>query len=138
MPLYLQIIQWENVCILKYLKSIMIYSEDSKGIVWLSGEVKTPPFSQAARVEAGFLLRQLQDGEMLSMPVSRPMPEIGSHCHELRITDSENSKQWRIVYRIDSDAIIILEIFPKKTQTTPQEVIDRCQKRIKLYNQSQE
>jgi phage-related protein len=116
----------------------MSHSDNSKEILWLSGEVKTPPFSQSARIEAGFLLRQLQEGELLSMPFSKPMPEIGSYCHELRITDSENSKQWRIVYRIDSDAIIILEVFSKKTQTTPKEVIDNCQKRIKLYNQSQE
>jgi phage-related protein len=116
----------------------MSYSDSSKEILWLSGEVKTPPFSQSARIEAGFLLRQLQEGELLSMPFSKTMPGISSHCHELRITDGENSKQWRIVYRIDSDAIIILEVFSKKTQTTPKEVIDKCQKRIKLYDQLQE
>ena len=49
-----------------------------KPLAWLHGEVKTPPFSQTARVEAGFLLRKLQDGETLSLPHSRPMPSIGS------------------------------------------------------------
>jgi hypothetical protein len=29
-------------------------------LVWLEGEVKTPPFSETARTEAGFLLRRLQ------------------------------------------------------------------------------
>jgi len=42
--------------------------EASKPIVWLRGEVKTPPFSQNGRIEAGFLLRRLQQGEMLSLP----------------------------------------------------------------------
>ena len=48
-----------------------------KPLVWLRGEVKTPPFSAAARLEAGTLLRRLQGGEKLSMPHSRPMPVIG-------------------------------------------------------------
>ncbi len=79
-----------------------------KPLVWLHGEVKTPPFSVGARVDAGLLLRRLQQGEKLSMPHSRPMPSIGKRCHELRI-DDENAT-WRIVYRIDSDAIVILEV----------------------------
>jgi hypothetical protein len=58
-----------------------------KPLVWLEGEIKTPPFSQAARLEAGYLLRKLQQGEALGMPHSRPMPSIGSRCHELRIND---------------------------------------------------
>lgn len=83
----------------------------------MRGEIKTPPFSPSARIEAGFLFRLLQMGETLSMPHSRPMPSIGKNCHELRIND-ENST-WRIIYRIDKDAVIILEVFNKKTQQTP-------------------
>jgi hypothetical protein len=71
----------------------MNHHNDRKEIVWLAGELKTPPFSQSARIEAGFLLRQLQECEMLSMPISRPIPSIGKHCHELRVHDSENSKE---------------------------------------------
>lgn len=48
-----------------------------KPLVWLRGEVKSPPFSAAARLEAGWLLRRLQAGEKLGMPHSRPMPTIG-------------------------------------------------------------
>ncbi len=47
------------------------------------------------------------------MPHSRPMPSIGPRCHELRIQDQ--SKTWRIVYRRDSDAIVIAEVFAKTT-----------------------
>lgn len=78
----------------------------SKPLVWLHGEVKTPPFSQAARIETGYLLRSLQESENLSLPHSRPMPSIGARCHELRITD--RNATWRIVYRVDPDAIVIL------------------------------
>jgi phage-related protein len=113
----------------------MNFHDDSKEIIWLSGEVKTPPFSQSARIEAGFLLRQLQERELLSMPISRPMPSIGNRCHELRIHDSENSKEWRIIYRIDDDAIVGLDVFAKTTAKTPNKVIDNCQKRLKLYDE---
>jgi phage-related protein len=113
----------------------MSYLKDSKEIVWISGEVKTPPFSQSARIESGSLLRQLQAGEFLSMPTSRPMPNIGNHCHELRIHDSEKNKEWRIIYRIDDDAVVILDVFAKTTQKTPNKVIDNCQRRLKLYDE---
>jgi phage-related protein len=82
-----------------------------KPLVWLRTEIKTPPLSQDARIEAGVLLRRLQRGEFLSLPHSRPMPSIGSHCHELRIVDKDDA--WRIIYRIDSDAIVIVEVFSK-------------------------
>jgi phage-related protein len=107
-------------------------AEAEKPLVWLHGEIKTPPFSRATRIEAGYLLRQLQIGSKLSMPHSRPMPSVGPGCHELRI-DDEN-KKWRIVHRIDIDAIVILEVFAKKSQKTPQEVIDNCKKRLRLYD----
>lgn len=105
--------------------------QSEKPLVWLHGEVKTPPFSHAGRIEAGYLLRQLQMGEKLSLPHSRPMPSIGSRCHELRINDQ--NKTWRIVYRIDEDAIVILDVFEKKAQRTPKEVVDNCKRRIRLY-----
>lgn len=105
----------------------------SKPIVWLSGEVKTPPFSLEARLEAGFLLRKLQQGESLSLPISRPMPSIGSQCHELRITDED--KAWRIIYYIDVDAIVILDVFKKTTQKTPDAVIKNCKKRLQRYHE---
>ncbi|MGB7156974.1 MAG: type II toxin-antitoxin system RelE/ParE family toxin [Tepidisphaeraceae bacterium] len=96
--------------------------------------MKTPPFSGEARRTAGFLLRMLQGGAPLSMPDSRPMPTIGPRCHELRVVDGDQRVTWRIVYRVDSDAIVIGEVFAKKTRATPQHVIDVCQRRLKLYD----
>src|SRR5207249_5832581 len=92
-------------------------ADADKPLLWLHGEVKTPPFSSEARVEAGVLLRRLQRGEKLSMPQSRPVPLIGSSCHELRILDK--TAAWRIVYFMDTDAIVILEVFEKKTRKVP-------------------
>ena len=104
----------------------------NKPLVWLHGEVKTPPFSKAARIETGFLLRRLQAGEKLSLPWSRPMPSIGLQCHELRIRDKE--AVWRIIYRLDLDAVLIVEIFQKQTRQTPKHVIETCKKRLWLYD----
>ena len=97
----------------------------------MHGEITTPPFSANARIEAGYLLRQIQKGIKLSLPQSRPMPSIGTRCHELRINDENLT--WRIIYRIYTDAIMILEIFEKKTNKTPKSIIDVCKQRIKRY-----
>ncbi|MGH2373661.1 MAG: type II toxin-antitoxin system RelE/ParE family toxin [bacterium] len=107
-------------------------SQADKPLVWLHGEVKTPPLSQAARIEAGFLLRRLQRGEFLGMPHSRALPAIGPRCHELRIKDA--GATWRLVYRIDADAIVIVEVFSKKTAATPRAVINACQRRLREYD----
>ncbi|HKQ56407.1 MAG TPA: type II toxin-antitoxin system RelE/ParE family toxin [Candidatus Eisenbacteria bacterium] len=105
--------------------------QPEKDLVWLRGKVKTPPFSKEARVEAGVLLRRLQRGEKLSMPQSRPMPSIGSGCHELRIRDE--SRVWRIFYFIDADAIVLLDVIDKKTRRTSQGVMEESRKRLAAY-----
>ena len=107
-------------------------NQAEKPLAWLHGEIKTPPFSHAARLEAGYLLRRLQKGENLKMPQSRTMPSIGPRCHELRITDE--SVKWRIIYRADTDAIVIAEVFKKKTAKTPKEIIDVCKDRLRRYD----
>ncbi|MBI1824248.1 MAG: type II toxin-antitoxin system RelE/ParE family toxin [Nitrospirae bacterium] len=107
-------------------------TKEKKPIVWLHGEIKTPPFSKEARIETGYLLRKLQNGDKLSLPHSRPMPSIGMRCHELSINDK--NKTWRIVHRLDNDTVIILEVFEKKSNNTPKEIIDTCKKRIIFYD----
>jgi phage-related protein len=66
------------------------------------------------------------------MPHSKPMPSIGKRCHELRVRDKQ--EVWRIVYRIDDDAIVIGEVFKKKTEQTPAQVVETCQRRFKDYD----
>jgi phage-related protein len=107
-------------------------SREDKPLVWLHGEVKTPPLSPQARLEAGFLLRRLQRGDHVELPHSRPMPSIGPGCHELRINDVNGT--WRVIYRLDTDAIVIADVFAKKTQQTPDTVIKTCRKRLKEYD----
>jgi phage-related protein len=93
--------------------------------------VKTPPFGKAARIEAGVLLRQLQQGTVLSLPHSRPMPQVGVRCHALRIVD--DALTWRVLYRTDQDAMIA-EVFAKKTPKTPKGVLEAARRRLREYD----
>ena len=106
---------------------------EDKPLVWLSGEIKTPPLSSGARVEAGFLLRQLQAGVRLSLPHLRPMPSLGARCYELRMQDARST--WRVMLRIDADAIVILDVFRKTTKQTPRHVLEACRRRLRRYDE---
>ncbi|MFA7237307.1 MAG: type II toxin-antitoxin system RelE/ParE family toxin [Phycisphaeraceae bacterium] len=104
-----------------------------KPLVWLAGQIKTPPLSHEARLETGFLLRRLQQGESIAMPHAKHMPSIGRRCLELRVPDRDQT--WRIICRIDDDAIVILDVFSKKTQQTPPRIIEQCKARLRRYDE---
>ena len=38
------------------------------------------------------------------------------------------------MYRTDPDAVVIVEVFSKKTPQTPKRVIEICKKRLKEYD----
>ena len=78
------------------------------------------------------LLRLLQEGERLEMPQAEPLPDIGPRCGALRVRDAEHN--WRIMYRIDADAVLVLDVYPKKTRKIPDEVIARSKQRLKRYD----
>jgi phage-related protein len=105
----------------------------SKPLRWLGGEISVPPFSKNGAQAAGALLEVVALGGMPSMPHSRPMPSIGSRCYELRVNDG--NRTWRIVYHIAEDAIVVLDLFCKKTRDTPKHVIERCKRRLRRYEQ---
>jgi len=105
---------------------------ERKPLVLLSGQVKTPPFTAEGRMEAGELLRALQEGQVLSMPHAEALPSVGARCGALRVRDA--GQNWRIMYRIDKDAVVILEVYGKKTRKIPDEVIERCQDRLKKFD----
>jgi phage-related protein len=107
-----------------------------KPLVWLRGEIKTPPFSSAARLEAGVMRRRVQAGEKLGMPHVRPMPAAGARCHERRVVDA--GKIWRILYRIDRDALVIADVFQKTTAKTPNRIIADGRRRLRLYDATSE
>jgi phage-related protein len=88
-----------------------------KPLVWLHGEVKTPPFSAEARQEAGMLLRLLQQGEQIGMPQAEPLSDVGPRCGALRIRDADHS--WRIMFRADPDAVLVLDVYAKRLARFP-------------------
>ena len=103
---------------------------------WLTQALTSPPVSSEARRAVGTLLRLLQEGETLSLPESRPMPSVGPRIHELRVRDRETRLTWRIFYRVDRDAILVVEWFAKKTQRTPKRVIETCKARLERYDRA--
>ena len=105
-----------------------------KPLVWLRGEIKTPPFTSKGRQEAGMMLRLLQEGENLGLPHAEPLPIVGPRCGALRIRDAGHN--WRIMYRTDTDAVLILDVYSKKTRQIPDEVIERCKIRLKQYDEA--
>jgi phage-related protein len=82
------------------------------------------------KIRISELLDLLAAGESLGMPVSRPMPEIETSVHELRIKDG--SGQYRIFYYTKlKDSIVVFHLFKKKTQTTAKREIATAKKRLK-------
>lgn len=72
----------------------------------------------------------LEDGQTLSMPLSRNLSSIHKGLHELRFKDRTGA--YRIFYFIKkADGIYFLHAFKKKTQGLPQKEIDVILKRLK-------
>jgi len=42
--------------------------------------------------------------------------------------------EWRIIYRVDPDAILVVDVFQKKTRETPHLVIANCRRRLREYD----
>ncbi len=77
------------------------------------------------------LLRLLQEGELLGMPFSRPLPSVGPRCHELRIRDAGH--EWRIVYRIDPRCIFIAGTFAKTGKAMQQREFGKAKQALKEF-----
>jgi phage-related protein len=87
-------------------------------------------FPEDVRGDLADALARLEEGHMLSMPLSRPMPSIGRGVHELRFKD--RSGIYRVVYFLAGRGMIyLLHAFTKKTQQTPLQAIELAKKRLK-------
>jgi phage-related protein len=60
------------------------------------------------------------------------MPTLGARCGELRIVD--RTVTWRVLYRVDRDAVVIGAVFAKKTAATPATVLAACRTRFRAYD----
>lgn len=61
------------------------------------------------------------------------MPVIGSRRYELRVRHFQ--KNWRIVYRADPDAGLIVAVFAKATEETLEHLIDEYRDHLAAYDQ---
>jgi len=87
-------------------------------------------FSMSARKIIGQAILDLQKGEKLSMPLSRPVKSVGLGVEEIRVKDSHGI--YRVLYLTRmKDRIIVFHAFVKKTQRIPQKEIKTAGKRLK-------
>ncbi len=87
-------------------------------------------FPDDIKLELGKAIFDLQKGAKLNMPLSRPMPLVGSGVEELRAKD--RSGIYRVFYMVRLvDAVWIIHAFQKKTQKTPHQEIELGKKRLK-------
>lgn len=87
-------------------------------------------FPEDVRRELGKAIFDLQAGAKLAMPLSRPMPSIGSGVEELRVRDRSGS--YRVFYYARlADSILIFHAFSKKSQKTPINESALAQRRLK-------
>ena len=78
----------------------------------------------------GQAILELQKGEKLSMPLSRPVKSVGSGVEEIRSKDSNGIYRTFYLARL-RDRIIVFHAFVKKTQKTPKKEIKTVKKRLK-------
>jgi phage-related protein len=87
-------------------------------------------FPEEVRGDLADALARLQEGHMLSMPLSRPMPSIGRGVHELRFRDRAGI--YRVIYFLAGRGVIhLLHAFTKKVQQTPIQNIELAKKRLR-------
>lgn len=87
-------------------------------------------FPEAVREDLADVLARLEAGINLAIPLSRPMPSIGSRVHELRFRD--RSGVYRVIYFIAVSGVIhLLCAFKKTSQTTEQKHINLAKLRLR-------
>src|SRR5882762_10956871 len=75
-------------------------------------------FPDDVRRELGKAIFDLQKGQKISMPLSRPMPSVAAGVEELRVKDRTGA--YRVFYYLRlADSVLIFHAFAKKTRTTP-------------------
>ena len=86
-------------------------------------------FPALVRRELGKAIFDLQKGEVLRMPLSRPMPSLAGGAAELRIGDRTGI--YRVFYYAQSPrGILIFHAFVKKSRATPKRELDLARKRL--------
>jgi phage-related protein len=87
-------------------------------------------FPLTVRRALGKAIWELQKGERLGMPLSKPMPSVGPGVRELRVKDKSGA--FRAFYYVQSSkGILVFHAFGKKSRATPTSEIRLGKKRLK-------
>ena len=90
-------------------------------------------FPEEVREDLADAFARLVEGQMLSMPLSRPMPSIGRGVHELRFRDRAGI--YRVIYWLaGGGTMYAIHAFTKKTRETPWQNIEIARKRLREVN----
>lgn len=85
---------------------------------------------EQTRLEVFDAISLLEQGKILSMPLSRSLSNVRPGLHELRFRD--RAGQLRVVYYVKKrDGIYLVHAFRKKTQEIPKQELDIILKRIR-------
>ena len=87
-------------------------------------------FPKEVRDGLGRYLFQLQMAESLSMPHSRPMPNVAAGVNELRVSGPDGTYR-TFYYSAFQKGVLVFHAFAKKTQRTSQSEIRVGKKRLK-------
>lgn len=87
-------------------------------------------FPGRARHDIGEAILELQKGNRLTMPLSRPMREVAAGAQELRVRDQAGI--YRALYLVQSQrGVIVFHAFEKRTRKTPAHEIELGRKRLR-------
>lgn len=85
-------------------------------------------FDKLVRADIGYQLERLQRGER---PEDwKPMSSVGPGVEELRVWDTSGTYR-AIYYARRADAVQVLHVFQKKTQTTADRDIETARRRLR-------
>jgi phage-related protein/predicted XRE-type DNA-binding protein len=85
---------------------------------------------RSVREDLADAIARLEEGHRLSMPLSRPMPSIGSGVHELRLR--ERSGVYRVIYvLLSKGSVALLHAFKKTTEATTRHDVEIARARLK-------
>jgi len=77
----------------------------------------------------GFYFGSFRRGRISRSRIADRCQQLEAAATRLRVNDK--NKTWRLFYFLDSDAIVILEVWEKKTRKTSQATIELCQRQAK-------
>jgi Phage derived protein Gp49-like (DUF891) len=101
------------------------------GLVAWGGEVTS--FLSDSETGSGLPAEEVAEGcVIVSSAIEADAHSIGPRCHELRINDEDVT--WRIIYRVDEDAVVVVDVFSKKTAKTPKRALEVCRQRLRKYD----